>query len=190
MGMCLSKWSKFWQQLTSGPIPLTIVLLGLTSTGKTTLLYKLQNNTSETLPTIGFNIETVNTFRGIYLTILDVGCGDKIRHEWKRYFVDASGILFVVDSSDIKRLHSAKVALHRYIVNCKEARGIPLGVIANKQDLPNTLTPKDLASGLELCLIEDRQWFIHGMCAKTGSGIIESITLLIEAIKRTNMIRT
>ncbi|CAG2235358.1 ARF6 [Mytilus edulis] len=176
MGMCLSKWSKFWQQLTSGPMPLTIVLLGLTSTGKTTLLYKLQNNTSETLPTIGFNIETVNTFRGIYLTILDVGCGDKIRHEWKRYFLDASGILFVVDSSDIKRLHSAKVALHRYIVNCKEAR--------------DTLTPKDLASGLELCLIEDRQWFIHGMCAKTGSGIIESITLLIEAIKRSNMIRT
>lgn len=56
--------------------------------------------------------------------------------------------------------------------------------------LIDTLTPKDLASGLELCLIEDRQWFIHGMCAKTGSGIIESITLLIEAIKRTNMIRT
>jgi len=61
--------------------------------GKTTLLYKLKlNETVSTIPTIGFNVETVTPCRGVSFTVWDVGGQDKLRPLWKQYFQNAEGI--------------------------------------------------------------------------------------------------
>jgi ADP-ribosylation factor 1/2 len=53
---------------------------GLDSAGKTTLLYRLKMNEGViTLPTIGFNVETVEHKKSI-LTLWDVGGQVKIRY--------------------------------------------------------------------------------------------------------------
>merc|ERR1712058_151693 len=52
-----------------------------------------------TIPTIGFNVETVE-YKNISFTVWDVGGQDKIRPLWRHYFQNTQGLIFVVDSND------------------------------------------------------------------------------------------
>ena len=88
----------------SGP-SVQIVMLGLESTGKTTLLYRLKfQQYTSAIPTIGFNCEKVEVTegvaKGVTFTFWDIGGKDNMRPLWKSYIRSADGILFVVDSSD------------------------------------------------------------------------------------------
>ena len=52
-------FSKIWQRII-GEQEMKILMLGLDSVGKTTILYKLKcGEAVTTIPTIGFNVETV-----------------------------------------------------------------------------------------------------------------------------------
>ena len=67
--------------------PARILLLGLDNAGKTTCLYKLKlNETVSTIPTIGFNVETVQPVPGLTMTVWDVGGQEKIRALWRHYY--------------------------------------------------------------------------------------------------------
>ena len=68
-----------------------ILVLGLDGSGKTTLTYKMKlGATVSTIPTIGFNLETV-TYKRTKLHVWDVGGQKKIRQLWRRYFPDTQG---------------------------------------------------------------------------------------------------
>merc|ERR1712139_525596 len=55
-----------------------ILMVGLDAAGKTTILYKLKlGEIVTTIPTIGFNVETVE-YKNISFTVWDVGGQDKI----------------------------------------------------------------------------------------------------------------
>lgn len=57
--------------------------VGLDAAGKTTILYKLKlGEIVTTIPTIGFNVETVE-YKNICFTVWDVGGQDKIRPLWR-----------------------------------------------------------------------------------------------------------
>ena len=59
--------------------------VGLDAAGKTTILYKLKlGEVVTTIPTIGFNVETVE-YKNISFTVWDVGGQDKIRPLWRHY---------------------------------------------------------------------------------------------------------
>lgn len=90
-------------------------MLGLDGSGKTTLLYKVKYNESVmTVPTVGFNVETLDMDRSSPgLTVWDVGGQKKMRPYWRHYYADTAGLLFVVDSCDQKRLDEARKELHR-----------------------------------------------------------------------------
>lgn len=92
-----------------------VLLLGLDGSGKTTLLYKLKYNENVvTVPTVGFNVEMLETDRGSPgLTVWDVGGQRKMRPHWKHHFLDTAGLVFVVDSADGRRLDEARKELHR-----------------------------------------------------------------------------
>jgi ADP-ribosylation factor 1/2 len=87
-----------------------------------------------TIPTIGFNVETVE-YKNIQFTVWDVGGQDKIRPLWRHYFQNTQGIIFVVDSNDRDRVNEAREELQR-MLNEDELRDALLLVFANKQDLP------------------------------------------------------
>ena len=54
-------------------------MVGLDAAGKTTILYKLKlGEVVTTIPTIGFNVETVE-YKNISFTVWDVGGQDKVR---------------------------------------------------------------------------------------------------------------
>ena len=62
-----------------------LLMLGLDGVGKTSILYKLKHGeVYNIIPTIGFNVETVN-FTRFDLTIWDVGGGERLRGLWRRY---------------------------------------------------------------------------------------------------------
>lgn len=69
-----------------GKKEMRILMVGLDAAGKTTILYKLKlGEIVTTIPTIGFNVETVE-YKNICFTVWDVGGQDKIRPLWRHYF--------------------------------------------------------------------------------------------------------
>ena len=70
------------------------LMIGLDSAGKTVLLYKLKlHEFIPTIPTIGFNVETIS-FNNLDLTIWDLNSGtDKLRSLWKYYLPNLDGLM-------------------------------------------------------------------------------------------------
>ncbi|KAK2893620.1 hypothetical protein Q8A73_016104 [Channa argus] len=115
-----------------GKKEMRILMVGLDAAGKTTILYKLKlGEIVTTIPTIGFNVETVE-FKNISFTVWDVGGQDKIRPLWRHYFQNTQGLIFVVDSNDRERIGEAKEELMRMLAE-DELRDAVLLVFANKQ---------------------------------------------------------
>jgi len=163
-------------------------MVGLDGAGKTTILYKLKLGevVLNTIPTIGFNVETVQ-YKNISFTVWDVGGQHKIRPLWRHYYSQAQGIIFVVDSNDVERVDgkndSAKEELHSMLAS-NELDGVPLLVFANKQDLPKSLKAQEIAKRLELSELRHRSWHIQGASAPTGEGICEGLDWLASAIQK------
>lgn len=161
-----------------------ILMVGLDAAGKTVLLYKLKlGDVVTTIPTIGFNVETVE-YNGIEFTMWDVGGGARIRSLWRHYYQNASGLIFVVDSSDRDRIGEARDLL-RELANEDELRDAAFLVLANKQDLPNAMTAAEVAESLGLNLLRNRQWYIQAVCATTGDGLYEGLDWFKGAFTKT-----
>ncbi|XP_069968403.1 uncharacterized protein Arl4 isoform X2 [Bactrocera oleae] len=129
-------------------------MLGLDSAGKTTALYRLKfDQYLNTVPTIGFNCEKVQGIlgkaKGIQFLVWDVGGQEKLRPLWRSYTRCTDGILFVVDSVDVERMEEAKMELMR-TAKCPDNQGVPVLILANKQDLPGARSPKELEKLLGL----------------------------------------
>jgi small GTP-binding protein len=108
--------------------------------GKTTLLYRLQNDTDEaieTIPTIGFNVEVLQ-YKNIKFQVWDLGGQTSIRPYWRCYYPNTDAIIFVVDSCDVDRLVIAKNELEAMLKE-DELKDSILLVMANKQDVKGAL---------------------------------------------------
>ncbi|CAI0551981.1 unnamed protein product, partial [Linum tenue] len=136
-----------------------ILMVGLDAAGKTTILYKLKlGEIVTTIPTIGFNVETVE-YKNISFTVWDVG------------------LIFVVDSNDRDRVVEARDELHR-MLNEDELRDAVLLVFANKQDLPNAMNAAEITDKLGLHSLRQRHWYIQSTCATSGEGLYEGLDWL------------
>jgi len=173
MGLALS---KVWARLFSKK-EMRILMVGLDAAGKTTILYKLKlGEVVTTIPTIGFNVETVE-YKNISFTVWDVGGQDKIRPLWRHYYQNTQGIIFVVDSNDKDRLDAAANELSRMLSE-DELKDAVLLVFANKQDLPNASKVQEVTERLALNKLRGRQWYIQGTAAPTGDGLYEGLDWL------------
>jgi len=175
-----------------------ILMVGLDAAGKTTILYKMKlGEVLTTIPTIGFNVESLE-FKKLNFTIWDIGGQDKIRPLWTHYYNGTHGIIFVIDSSDVERLdseeygagkyrkgdrHTAKQEL-QYLLDQDELRDAALLVLANKQDLPGALTVSEIADRLERNKLRNRRWLIQGTSATSGEGLVEGFTWLSETLDK------
>lgn len=59
--------------------------------------------------------------------------------------------------------------------------GVPLLIYANKQDLMNAAPPSEIAEGLQLHTVRDRQWQIQACSAVTMEGVKVRSTVLKSA---------
>merc|ERR1711975_3052 len=151
-----------------------ILMVGLDAAGKTTILYKLKlGEVVTTIPTIGFNVETVE-YKNLSFTVWDVGGQDKIRPLWRHYYTGTNGLIFVVDSNDRDRIEDAREELNKMLGE-DEMRDAVLLVFANKQGLPQAMPAAEVTEKLGLNSMRNRQWFIQSACATTGDGLYEGL---------------
>nr|CAB3222730.1 ADP-ribosylation factor 1 [Phallusia mammillata] len=165
-----------------GKKEMRILMVGLDAAGKTTILYKLKlGEIVTTIPTIGFNVETVE-YKNISFTVWDVGGQDKIRPLWRHYYQNTQGVIFVIDSNDRERIQEAREELTR-ILSEDELRKAILLVFANKQDLPNAFSAAELTEKLGLHNMKARNWYMQSTCATSGDGLYEGLDWLSNALK-------
>ncbi|KAH8601739.1 ADP-ribosylation factor family-domain-containing protein [Bisporella sp. PMI_857] len=165
-----------------GQKEMRLLMLGLDAAGKTTILYKLKlGQDVTTIPTVGFNVETV-TYKNVKFNVWDVGGQDKIRPLWRHYFSGTQGLVFVVDSGDKDRIDEARQELHR-IINDREMKESLLLVFANKQDVKDAMTAEEVAEALKLNTLKDRIWNVEPTIAINGQGLIEGMKWLSDNIK-------
>ncbi|GAB7347528.1 hypothetical protein MBLNU459_g4426t1 [Dothideomycetes sp. NU459] len=183
-----------------GSKEMRLLMLGLDAAGKTTILYKLKlDQDVTTIPTVGFNVETV-TYKNTKFNVWDVGGQDKIRPLWRHYFSGTQGLIFVIDSNDKDRMDEARTELTR-IIQDREMKDALLLVFANKQDINGGMSispvfacrlltsdpamkPKEVSDALNLNVIaKNHVWKVEPSCATTGEGIFEGLAWLSSHVK-------
>jgi small GTP-binding protein len=165
------------------PLYALLQMLGLDAAGKTTILYKLKiGEVIATIPTIGFNVETVE-YRNVTFQVWDVGGQDKIRKLWRHYYSGTHGIIFVVDSSDRERMDTVRKEFEE-ILGADEMRSAALLVYANKQDVPGALSTRAIAETLGLHKVRDRMWYIQATCGTSGEGLYAGLNWLTDAVNQ------
>ena len=158
-----------------------ILMLGLDGAGKTTVVNRLKlGEYLSTLPTIGFNVETID-YKNLKMTIWDIGGQKKIRELWKHYFIGTNAIIFIIDSCDEERLETAQEELDA-LMSDAELRDAPVLLFANKQDI-GKVRPADIINKFSLEKLR-RPWRVQGTCAVTGEGLYEGLEWLYSELRK------
>ncbi|KDP32680.1 hypothetical protein JCGZ_13678 [Jatropha curcas] len=149
-----------------------ILMVGLDNSGKTTIVLKQHQS-----------------YSWYTLNIWDVGGQRTIRSYWRNYFEQTDGLVWVVDSSDLRSLDDCKMELDNLL---KEERlsGASLLILANKQDLKGALKPDEIAKASVLAdlvlnlenMDKTRHWKIMGCSAYTGEGLLQGFDWLVQDI--------
>lgn len=154
-----------------------VVMVGLDAAGKSTALGQFKfGECQTTIPTIGFNVDTVE-YKNLKLSMWDVGGQVRLRSLWRHYYQNCDAIIYVVDSADRTRLKEAAEELHSAL-NDDQLRNATLLVYANKQDQPNAATPSEITEIFKLRELRQRTFFVQGCTAVNGRGLWEGLDWL------------
>ena len=87
-------------------------------------------------------------------------------------------MVFVVDSSAARdELESVSRTLQ--CIHEELRKGVPLLVLANKQDLPNAAPTQELAAAIHAAeLFDGRPWLVQPCCALTTDGLSDGLAWL------------
>ncbi|EAL65747.1 ARF-like protein [Dictyostelium discoideum AX4] len=166
--------SLFWKQ------EMELTLVGLQGSGKTTLVNVISNGgfIEDTIPTIGFNMKKV-TKGNVTIKLWDIGGQPRFRSMWERYCRGVNAIVFVVDSADREKFEQSKQALQD-LINKPPLAKIPLLVVANKNDLPNSAGVDEMIQNLDLRGIVGREVCCYSISAKNSVNIDITLDWLIK----------
>ena len=71
------------------------------------------------------------------LNFWDLGGQEELQALWDKYYAECHAIIYTLDSNDRERVQESKKSFDAMISN-ENLTGVPLLVLANKQDLPGT----------------------------------------------------
>uniref|UniRef100_A0A8C1PL24 ADP-ribosylation factor-like protein 14 n=1 Tax=Cyprinus carpio TaxID=7962 RepID=A0A8C1PL24_CYPCA len=142
-----------------------VIIVGLDNAGKTTILYQfLTKEAVQTSPTIGSNVEEIAVKKTRFL-VWDIGGQESLRATWNSY-----NILL----TDRERLTVTKEELHRMLAH-EELQNASVLVLANKQDMKNSMSAAEISQSLTLGSLNARSWHVQACCALTGEGLPASL---------------
>jgi len=146
-----------------------IVILGLDSSGKTTLVSFLQNGTFiEHTPTMGKELSTVDV-SGVRINLMDMGGQKDFRDLWLGEVAQAECVIFMIDAYARERFNEARDELWKLAPVLKRT---PLIVLANKYDLQPVAQPSEIITALNLTKLPSFE--ILPISCKTGYGIVKA----------------
>eukprot|EP01080_Neovahlkampfia_damariscottae_P010653 gene10653-3277_t len=179
--MGISFFGKIWSSLF-GDKEIKIVIVGLDNAGKTTTLYQFQQGeVFVTTPTLGSNVEEV-TYKNIKFQMWDLGGQDSLRESWDHYYQGTQAIIFVIDSTDKKRMPIVKKELMN-MLNNEDLKNVKLLIYANKQDLKDATMASEISDSLNLHKIKSHEWHMQSCCALSGSGLNDGLEWLATKLK-------
>ncbi|VUC38117.1 unnamed protein product [Clonostachys rosea] len=174
----------------------SVILLGLDNAGKTTFheqvksLFLPSNPEPKlrTVPTVGQNVSTI-PLQDMYLKLWDVGGQMTLRSLWQSYYASCHAIVFIIDSTDIGdgdvengdgRLDECRLVLED-VLQHSDTEGVPLLILANKQDREDCVETIRIKEGLVKKVMEGekgasiRDSRVLSMSALTGDGVREAV---------------
>ncbi|KAH7134614.1 hypothetical protein B0J13DRAFT_641189 [Dactylonectria estremocensis] len=175
----------------------TGVLLGNDSAGKTTLLYRLKlGETVQAIPTIGFNIETIEFADGGSLTLWDVGGCDQMRPLIRHYIVKERFLVFLHDCSDAERLEDSIEQLRMALRWMSELGCRHMWILLNKQDLLPASERQSIVDGIrsrfesEVSTYRDNHRImvvdLPGLSAASGAQLDVVVKEIRDTLKQTS----
>ncbi|XP_041736665.1 ADP-ribosylation factor-like protein 5B [Coregonus clupeaformis] len=151
-----------------------VIIVGLDNAGKTTILYQfLTKEAVHTSPTIGSNVEEISVRKTRFL-VWDIGGQESLRASWNSYYCNTEIVILVVDSTDRERLTLNKDELHRMLAH-EDLKNAAILVLANKQDMKDSMTVAEISQCLTLSSITAHSWHVQACCALTGEGLPASL---------------
>ena len=173
-------FSKLWNNLLSKK-EIRILMVGLDAAGKTTILHQLGKiGEVKTLPTIGFNVESLD-YKNLNFIVFDLGGADKMRLLFRHYYQNTKGLIFVVDSHDRDRIEEAAEELKKMLAE-EELKDCCVLIMANKQDLNGALSTDEVTKALGMESLKERTWFVQGTSGITGQGLEEGLNWMASVL--------
>lgn len=141
-------------------------------------------NPAKITTTVGLNIGKID-IENVRLNFWDLGGQEELQSLWDKYYAESHAVIYVVDSSDQQRIDESKQAFDQMIGN-ESLRGVPLLLLANKQDLEDCLSLSAIKSafqenGHQLSM---RDCKAMSVSALTGDGVDEGIRWMVKCIKK------
>lgn len=175
-----------------------VLILGLDNAGKTTFLESAKTkftkeysgiNPSKITSTVGLNIGQID-IKNIRLNFWDLGGQEELQALWDKYFAECHAIIYTVDSNDRERIEESKKSFDIVIKN-ENLKGVPLLLIANKQDLPECMGVREVKPIFHKNdeSIGTRDCMVLPTSGLTGDGVEEGIKWLVDCLKRNTPIR-
>ena len=91
-----------------------------------------------------------------------------------------------MDSCDRERIDESREELEG-ILEEGNMKGVPIVVLANKQDMPNAMSPAQLIDNLGLRKYNGRnEWHVQATFAVTREGIYEAMGAIGRLVKQSN----
>ncbi|TKR95806.1 hypothetical protein L596_009926 [Steinernema carpocapsae] len=158
-------------------------MVGLDNAGKTTILYKWKTGeVYKTVPTIGFNVETIY-HKGVAVTIWDINGQGEFYKLWDQYIDnDSPGVIFVLNSAEINPdlIAKSSKALHQFM-NSEALKESVVLIMANKSDLSGARSKDEVVEKWKLKELK-HPWRIQCTSAATEDGLEESLDWLADQL--------
>uniref|UniRef100_A0A672UI97 ARF related protein 1 n=1 Tax=Strigops habroptila TaxID=2489341 RepID=A0A672UI97_STRHB len=112
------------------------------------------------------------------LMFWDLGGQEELQSLWDKYYAESHGVIYVIDSTDEERLSESKRAFG--------SGGVPILVLANKQDVETCLSIPDIKTAFSDCInkIGKRDCLTQACSALTGKGVNEGIEWMVKCVVR------
>ncbi|XP_063231125.1 uncharacterized protein LOC134535784 [Bacillus rossius redtenbacheri] len=153
-----------------------VLVLGLEGAGKSTILAQLTSDdhmpANDIKPTEGFKVTSLSN-GAMSLNIWEIGGRESVRRYWGNFLQDTDLLVFVVDAADAHNL-SRDVKEVKTLLGDERLAGVPMLVVANKQDKTNALSPQEVADALDLNSIAPSRHRVCTLGAQTVPGAAKS----------------
>ncbi|KAL3864481.1 hypothetical protein ACJMK2_006160 [Sinanodonta woodiana] len=159
----VNNWCWVKQKCTSNR---RVLVLGLDGAGKTKFVTCFHPNANprdtvmDPAPTVGFCVKSV-PIGDTCFDIWDVGGAVDGRSYWREFLLDIDVVVWVVDSSASERFFESRCALHRFLRH-PETRGLPVMIIASKQDCRSALPQEDVFRAMGVDIHKHNEFSIIG----------------------------
>uniref|UniRef100_A0A8B9G328 ADP-ribosylation factor-like protein 15 n=1 Tax=Amazona collaria TaxID=241587 RepID=A0A8B9G328_9PSIT len=159
-----------------------LVCIGLTGSGKTSLLSQLCGESPENI--VSTTGRMLPLFHGI-LQHSELGGGaDSIRKYWSRYYQGSQGVIFVLDSASSEDdLETARNELHSALQH-PQLCTLPFLILANHQDKPAARSVQEIKKYFELePLARGKRWILKPCSLDDMEAVKDSFSLLINLLE-------